>query len=242
MAAFLHRRKKKKVMVALIVAAIAILVIGGSVGAARRARSSSSSSSSSSASSFSGNYDITWAPDHVDVIGHGQEVDLRLDRDSGAGFGSKDRFLFGQLGLQIKLVPYDSSGTIVAYMLSSLTDDRDELDFEFLGNSTGQSYTLQTNLFVSGKGKREQRFKLWFDPTADFHFYSFVWNPFQIHGGRHSSPGLQEHHGSIPEHETHGNLHEHLGLLLRGLGSRSIRSVLPRIYHRRLPILRDFSR
>ncbi|EFJ11845.1 hypothetical protein SELMODRAFT_25328, partial [Selaginella moellendorffii] len=129
---------------------------------------------------FSGNYDITWAPDHVDVIGHGQEVDLRLDRSSGAGFGSKNRFLFGQLGLQIKLVPYDSSGTIVAYMLSSLTDDRDELDFEFLGNSTGQSYTLQTNLFVSGKGKREQRFKLWFDPTADFHFYSFVWNPFQV--------------------------------------------------------------
>jgi beta-glucanase (GH16 family) len=69
-------------------------------------------------------------------------------------------------------------GTIL--QLSSQNAEHDEIDFEFLGNRTGQPYILQTNVFTGGQGNKEQRIFLWFDPTKEFHRYSVLWNMYQI--------------------------------------------------------------
>lgn len=67
-------------------------------------------------------------------------------------------------------------GLLVLQMNSDTDNIRDELDFEFLGNRSGQPYTVQTNVYAHGKGDREQRINLWFDPAAEYHTYSILWN------------------------------------------------------------------
>ncbi|KAK1309143.1 Xyloglucan endotransglucosylase/hydrolase protein 9 [Acorus calamus] len=132
----------------------------------------------SSSKKFDELFQSSWASDHL--IYEGELLKLKLDNYSGAGFASKSKYMYGKTTAHIKLVEGDSAGTVTAFYMSSDGPSHHEFDFEFLGNTTGEPYLVQTNIYIDGVGNREQRMDLWFDPTADFHSYSILYNQRQV--------------------------------------------------------------
>jgi hypothetical protein len=58
----------------------------------------------------------SWANDHV--VYDGDLLKLRLDANSGGGFVSRSKFLYGKASADLKLVPGDSAGVVTAFYVS----------------------------------------------------------------------------------------------------------------------------
>ncbi|XP_010519083.1 PREDICTED: probable xyloglucan endotransglucosylase/hydrolase protein 30 [Tarenaya hassleriana] len=114
-----------------------------------------------------------------------RSVRLLLDRYTGSGFISSNMYQHGFFSAMVKLPADYPAGVVVAFYTSNgdvFEKTHDELDFEFLGNIKGKPWRFQTNLYGNGSTwrGREERYRLWFDPSKEFHRYSILWTSHKI--------------------------------------------------------------
>ncbi|CAH8251828.1 unnamed protein product [Arabidopsis lyrata] len=112
---------------------------------------------------------------------NGSLAKLTLDKSSGAGLVSKNKYHYGFFSARLKLPAGFASGVVVAFYLSnaeSYPKNHDEIDIELLGRSRRDDWTIQTNVYANGSTRtgREEKFYFWFDPTQAFHDYTLIWN------------------------------------------------------------------
>ncbi|KAL9226326.1 hypothetical protein vseg_002154 [Gypsophila vaccaria] len=122
---------------------------------------------------------------NVQIYGNGSYANITLDKKSGSGLGSKNHYNYGFFSAAIKLPTGFTSGIVVAFYMSNsdlFPHNHDEIDFELLGHQNHKDWILQTNMYGNGSVAtgREEKFRLWFDPTTQFHEYSILWNKHHI--------------------------------------------------------------
>ncbi|KAI5080543.1 hypothetical protein GOP47_0003726 [Adiantum capillus-veneris] len=138
--------------------------------------------------SFTEAYSVIWGSPSISSLepDHGDAVHLKLDKTSGSGFVSLENYMYGFYSTSIKFPVQDyAAGIVLAFYTSNgdeFPSNHDELDFEFLGNIKGRPWRMQTNVYGNGSVAhgREERFDFWFNPTADYHNYSILWNQHHI--------------------------------------------------------------
>ncbi|KAM7484248.1 hypothetical protein LguiA_000257 [Lonicera macranthoides] len=118
---------------------------------------------------------------NIRATNNGSTAELILNKSSGSGLVSKNKYHYGFFSSAIKLPAGFTSGVVVAFYLSNadiFPHNHDEIDFELLGHEKRREWVLQTNIYGNGSVKtgREEKFYLWFDPTLQFHQYSILWN------------------------------------------------------------------
>ncbi|CAK9182477.1 unnamed protein product [Ilex paraguariensis] len=130
-------------------------------------------------------FSVSYGASHVRWINNGSYADLSLDKASGCGLVSKKKYHYGFFSAAIKVPAGFTSGVVVPFYLSNkelFPHNHDEIDFELLGHEKERDWVLQTNMYGNGSVStgREEKFYLWFDPTAQFHEYSILWNNHHI--------------------------------------------------------------
>lgn len=103
-------------------------------------------------------------------------ITVTYDDRGGARWRSTTRYLYGKFKTQILCPKGNTSGLNFNIYLSSLEGDKtqDEIDFEFLGKD---KTIVQTNIYTTGTGNREEIHDLGFDNSDGFHEYCIVWGP-----------------------------------------------------------------
>ncbi|KAL0296981.1 UNVERIFIED_CONTAM: putative xyloglucan endotransglucosylase/hydrolase protein 33 [Sesamum radiatum] len=130
-------------------------------------------------------YNVSFGGSNIRVTNNGTSVDLSLEKSSGSGLVSKNKYFYGFFNAALKLPAGFTSGVVVAYYLSNadvFPHNHDEIDIELLGHEKRRDWVLQTNIYGNGSVRtgREEKFYLWFDPTEGFHNYSILWNNHHI--------------------------------------------------------------
>lgn len=123
--------------------------------------------------------------ENLRLFNNGSTFDLVLDKKSGAGLVSRNRYNYGFFSACMKLPSGFTSGIVIAFYLSNSDEfphNHDEIDIELLGHEKRREWVLQTNIYGNGSVHtgREEKLYLWFDPTLDSHEYTILWNPHHI--------------------------------------------------------------